>query len=287
MFDGYDLPKGVTECDIGDMRISFIDANEDCEYNGAIPHFHSAFELQYVKRGRVFLKNNVKTLALSEGEFIILPPNFFHRTEIKENTERYALLFYILPKSNNSGSFSEYEHYSSLLDGIDDAILGNNPEIAQIIKKICDVEDDIAKTHKLKIILPMLFLLLTDVVKNSAQVKNTTVSKNARRKSSRAALRGMIDDYISLNYADDSLVEKTANLINMSRRNTARVVNELFGMSLSELIVRQRMNCALSFITESNMPLLEIAGKVGYNSYSAFYKAFIKFYGSSPESYRV
>ena len=73
----------------------------------------------------------------------------------------------------------------------------------------------------------------------------------------------------------------------MSNRNTARIIKELFDSSLSELIVRQRMNCALSFITESDMALSDIAQRVGYNSYSAFYKAFKKYYGATPESYRV
>ena len=38
----------VIECDIGDMRVSFVDANEVREYDGPMQHFHSAYELQYV-----------------------------------------------------------------------------------------------------------------------------------------------------------------------------------------------------------------------------------------------
>ncbi len=284
--DGYYLNQGIIECDIGDMRLSFVDANFPNAFDGPVPHFHSVFELQYVKSGKLIVKNNVKTVSLTGGEFILLPPNFFHRTET-EDLERYALLFSISPISEGAGSFSEYEYYSSLLNGTDDFVVERSEELASIIDKITEIGLDAKKAHRLKILLQMLFLTLTDMLSQKQQSKGSSSRKAKGCKSSRAALRGILDDYISINYAEEGMIEKISNLLHMSRRNTTRVINDIFGASLSELIIRQRMNCALVFITESDMTLSEIADRVGYNSYSAFYKAFVKYFGASPDSYRV
>lgn len=281
------LNQGITECDIGDLRVSFLDANVPREYEGIVPHFHSVFELQYVKEGSLSVKSNASSMDTSYGDFILLPPNYFHWTEKTQNTDRYALLFSLSPIKENNGGFSEYEYYTALFDSLSDCYISRSEDISFIIKKISALYMDRGCEHKIKILLSMLFVTLAEHLNESIPEEKAKRPKRGRGKSSRTAIRGMIDDYISLNYAEDGIIEKISNLLHMSRRNTSRIINELFGASLSELVIRQRMNCALGFITESDMPLSKIAEEVGYNSYSAFYKAFVKYYGSSPDYYRV
>ena len=282
----YYLSKWVTECDIGDLHVSFLGANDKGEGGENHPHFHSAFELQYIKYGAMELKTNQSTLSVSRGEFVILPPNYFHRTLPSDDIVRYSILFTLSRIKKGESAFSEYEHYSAVFENITTCFMARMADVTYIMEKVSELKFDAVDEHKLKILFSMLFVALSDKIEQVFPINKSSGNKKGKGKNSRAALCSLIDDYISLNYAEDGLIDKISEVLHMSRRNTSRVIDDLFGMSLSELIIRQRMNCALGFIKESKMQLSEIADKVGYNSYSAFYKAFIKYYGASPDTYR-
>ena len=281
------LSKWVTECDIGDLHVSFLDTNEKREYAQNLPHFHSAFELQYISKGSMKLKSNNSTFTVSDGELVIIPPNFFHRTIPSSDIERYAILFTLSPIKKAEQEFSEYEHYSAIFENITSCFMARDADITYIMEKVSALSLYPGVEHRLKVLFSMLFITLSDKIEQVFPISNSKNKKYGKGKNSKAALRGLIDDYISLNYAEDGLIDKISDILHMSRRNTARVVNELYGASLSEVIIVQRMNCALGLIKESGMPLSEIAERVGYNSYSAFYKAFVKYYGASPDTFRA
>ena len=277
----------VIECDIGDMRVSFVDANEVREYDGPMQHFHSAYELQYVKAGEVYLKTNNSRITLKQGQYVIIPPDYFHWTEVSEGTERYSVLFTYSPLLNKNSGFSEYERYTDILHSLAEPAVSCSENVDFFASALYSLQPYPNMLHKLKILMQGLFVYSATGIENNLKKYEKSDKNRGRVRKERPQLRGTIDDIITLRYNEDGLMNKISGMLHMSNRNTARIINELFDCSLSELIVRQRMNCALSFITESNMPLGDIAQRVGYNSYSAFYKAFKKYYGSAPESYRV
>ena len=77
-----------------------------------------------------------------------------------------------------------------------------------------------------------------------------------------------------------------AKALNMSSRNCSRVVKNLLGKSICELVTQQRMHIAKSLITKTDRQLSDIAEAVGYKTYVAFFTAFKKYYGISPNLLR-
>ena len=74
--------------------------------------------------------------------------------------------------------------------------------------------------------------------------------------------------------------------LNLSRRQTDRTVQRLFGESYQSLIKTRRLQQAKLLIQQSDMPFTEIAEKVGYHSYTGFYLALKNHFEQSPDELR-
>lgn len=77
-----------------------------------------------------------------------------------------------------------------------------------------------------------------------------------------------------------------ADEIAMSRSAFAARFKELVGESPMQYITRWRMNMAVTWLKEENVPVTELAERVGYQSEAAFSRAFKRFIGVSPGSVR-
>jgi AraC-type DNA-binding domain-containing proteins len=58
------------------------------------------------------------------------------------------------------------------------------------------------------------------------------------------------------------------------------------GQSFKELIIMQKMCQACFYLTNTEMPVYEIAEKIGYDNLGFFYKKFEKLYHMTPQTYR-
>ena len=53
-----------------------------------------------------------------------------------------------------------------------------------------------------------------------------------------------------------------------------------------ELLMRKRFQRALMLLVETELPVEQIAAKIGYENYSYFYRQFKAHYGVTPGQYR-
>jgi AraC-type DNA-binding domain-containing proteins len=58
------------------------------------------------------------------------------------------------------------------------------------------------------------------------------------------------------------------------------------GQSFKELVITQRMCQACFYLTNSDMPVYEVADRIGYDNLGFFYKKFEKIYKMTPQMYR-
>lgn len=88
-------------------------------------------------------------------------------------------------------------------------------------------------------------------------------------------------------YRDPNLTIFTlARTIGTNRTYLTRAFRECYGESFSERINRLRIEEAIRLMTESpQMPLHEVATRVGYNSPTSLYRNFIRLYHCSPSEY--
>ena len=72
--------------------------------------------------------------------------------------------------------------------------------------------------------------------------------------------------------------EILASVLSLSQRQTLRIVNNLTGHTINDLILKQRMNVGIAAIKNTDFTLKQISEMVGYETYSGFYIAFNKFF---------
>ena len=81
-------------------------------------------------------------------------------------------------------------------------------------------------------------------------------------------------------------VESLANEVAMSRSAFTARFTTLVGEPVMHYVARWRMNVALTWLKADNVPLVEVAGRLGYESEAAFRRTFKRVTGFSPGAVR-
>ncbi|MBE6911440.1 MAG: AraC family transcriptional regulator [Ruminococcaceae bacterium] len=93
-------------------------------------------------------------------------------------------------------------------------------------------------------------------------------------------------NYIKTHYSQHISVTRLTELLGVSQPYLYRIFKEAFGKSPKAFICEYRINRASKLLTETDLPVSEIALSVGYSDSFAFSKAFSSIRGLSPSEYR-
>lgn len=86
---------------------------------------------------------------------------------------------------------------------------------------------------------------------------------------------------------EDLTLNMLAKEIDIPAHHLSKILNERLNVNFSKFINRYRIEEAkLLLIRETEIPVINIAYEVGFNSLSTFYSAFLKFTGVAPAKYR-
>lgn len=87
----------------------------------------------------------------------------------------------------------------------------------------------------------------------------------------------LIERFFSEKYAEDVTIDDLALILNLSPRQTERLVILYNGLPFRKELCKVRMNMARELMKNPELSLSEIATKVGYRSYAGFWKAYKKY----------
>ncbi len=99
------------------------------------------------------------------------------------------------------------------------------------------------------------------------------------------ALRAAIE-FTESRLADNISAGDVARAAHLSERSLQRRFGENVGMTWSESLTRLRMIHAVQLLAEDDLSIIQIAGEVGFESLSAFNRAFRKFTATTPSEFR-
>lgn len=92
-------------------------------------------------------------------------------------------------------------------------------------------------------------------------------------------------NYITRNYQTVTL-KTAAKHFHLNPNYLSSVLKAKTGMTFQELLIRQRIQAAQQLLSNSGLPVTEIARQVGYDNTSFFYKKFREITGKSPADLR-
>lgn len=146
----------------------------------------------------------------------------------------------------------------------------------------CQIEEKERELHQYARFID-LWLLYAEYLNNNSLVKTSSGYRfthddfAAIRAASKLKLEN-IDEYISAkDMADEALLH---------HRKLKAGFKEMYGMTLKDWVVEQKLQHASDQLKKTNKTLLQIAVACGYRTVSALIKAFKKRFGTTPAAYR-
>jgi YesN/AraC family two-component response regulator len=92
-------------------------------------------------------------------------------------------------------------------------------------------------------------------------------------------------EYIDENYVENLSLENCANRVHISPGYVTRLCNKYLGMSFKAWLNEVRIREAINLLRNTDLPIKDIAGRVGYNNLNYFYRQFNAVTGATPKNY--
>lgn len=234
-------------------------------------HDHNAFELYYLCRGEREYFIGDQFYKIGEGDLVLIPANFLHRTAGKGAT-RFLLYF-------SEGFLRRY-----FTDEILSALPLERPLIFRPNENLrSEIEKELTSmlSEYANVATPLMASRLCHLLFRIANAPNgyATDPFSDRR-------IGQIVRYINENYSEITDIEQIAAHFFISKYHLCRTFNKNFGLPLVSYLNTIKIRAAAELMKNERLNLTEIATRSGFNSSSYFCKVFKDEKGVSPTVYR-
>ncbi len=92
----------------------------------------------------------------------------------------------------------------------------------------------------------------------------------------------LIDDY----YKEKDRLTSEMNKLGVSANHMALIFKQQYGLTPSQYLNNTRGYYAMKMLAETNLPIIDIAGELGFDTLSSFYRFFKKQTGTTPREFR-
>lgn len=240
-------------------------------------HFHANHELYFLEKGKTVHFVGDQIYLLNEGDMVFVPGGIFHRTDNNDTdyVERHLFFYdedlidedympYIEELKRNNYIKIPRKHIHRITD------------IARKMSYEIEHENlDYLKMQKLYLheLLIMIFRL---------RVTDSEPRTNA--------LHQIIQDiltYISTNVNADLSLPTLSAKYSVSPSHLSKQFKNMTGMGLNEYINIARVTAAEKILLSTDMPIMEVAMKCGFNDSNYFARVFKKLKGVTPKKYSM
>lgn len=261
------------------MNVLLTDENRDYYFNKrenvkgsvATEHYHSSFELYYMKEGKCNYFIEDRSYDVVSGDIILIPAGTIHRTNYNSRTHSRNLINFvenfISPEILAAAYELGYLYSNRALSSHIDAIFALIEE--EYYKK------DALSIHALKTHTEQLLLLMirSGNEKKRESEGNATVEKAVK--------------YIQENYMNEVRLSAVARLMNVSAEHLSRIFKKETGFGFNEYLTLYRLQRAEYILAnEPGRAIGEIAYFCGFNDSNYFSYKFKQHYGVSPTKAR-
>lgn len=271
------------------MEDRHVCVNKESRFTYIPEHIHTVIELVYVYAGECTQVIDGQRITMRQGSICLLDTNVPHSVEyldkgdvvITIEMQREYLTQGFLQRLGNNGIINGFLINALSLDAAHNQYLlfkkQDENSIHSIIQQLL-CEYYAPQICSDKIIDALMVLLFCGIMR---QYRNQAFSNlpNVRWK--------IIDilEYIENNYLTATL-QSTAKHFGFHPNYLSTCIKQKTGRSFKELLILQRMYQASFYLTNTDLPVYEIAEKVGYGNLGFFYKKFEEIYKVKPAAYR-
>jgi AraC family transcriptional regulator len=127
-------------------------------------------------------------------------------------------------------------------------------------------------------------VLAMQLIRRYSYFQNVQVSRGGMSpRKLRTAIEFMNDN---LNREQDVSIPAVAEAVGMSYFHFSRVFKQSMSISPNNYLIKRRIERAKKFLAETDIPVIEIALRIGFTSQSHFTTTFRRLVGATPKAYR-
>lgn len=236
-------------------------------------HSHIAYEVIFVTKGSLEVRTQSEN-TVYERRIVVIPPSISHYT-VPSQEGCYCLLFSIEKAKDNDSQAKYLNEY--LQKGISDFELSD--DVVYYIDAFSrkSMENTHSAEKSAALLAELIFREIISFVTPSASIDT---------KKSEAWYVGAIETYINVHIRDKITLSDIAKHVYLSNKQVSRIIKRVYGVTLSEIIARKKLEIAQMYLKNSDMKIKDIASKVNIGTENYFYTLFKKYNGISPLEYR-
>lgn len=258
------------------IRCCFVVSNNfgnDVVHNNNY-HFHSMYEIHIPIKHEFSIITDNTELALKPEEVCVIPPNSIHC--INDSNIPRAGLRFSFSKGNNL-----FENVYGQLK-VPTVIKAKNI-YEKYISLACKYNDAGVSDF---MVSDVLFHALYEIAFNFSEKKSSIAQKKIPLASDTLDSE-KIENFLNLNYGDKIHLKDLAQYLNLSERQTQRIIKKLFDVTFASLLNKRRLIIAGFLLKTTDMSIDEISHISGFEDKSYFYRKFKGFFNTSPALYRT
>ena len=251
-------------------------------------HTHTdAMEIIKITSGKVSIIVGTERFDAKEGDIVYIPPTMisgvdangdkaslrgivFNTSIIEENMENFDTEIFYMFYLQSKSKIAHFKPTSPVYPALDVCIANCYEE--HISKDVC---------YKLPI-RANIYLLMTSLLRyycGSKDESDKMIYHNVLR------LRPVMD-YITENYCKKIYIEKLSDMIGVSADYFTKMFKDSIGKTPIEYINGLRINRAMQLLSETELPMAEIAESTGFCNPNYFHKIFKQYMETSPLVFR-
>lgn len=189
-----------------------------------------------------------------------------------------------IEKAQNNEIFSEFNIDINLISkkltlNNDIYIMRATQQIQHIFMEMYNVDNDMKVDYlKIKVLELLLFLSHTDF--EIIQDKKRYYPKN------QIETVKSIKNYLSQNLGIKPDFNKLAQEYNININTLRKLFKEIYGVPIYTWFKQYRIEYSIELLKSTDIPIIEIANKIGYSNPSKYSAAFSKYVNMTPQQYR-
>lgn len=249
------------------ISIVRFDANQPL--NIAPGHSHEETEFLFVEEGSFKISINDDFLSVSAGDIVLLNANVPHSVADKTPTV-YSVLFSDIELSGLPAG--------NLIPDTEHPILDARSDYFYYLRYLEDAAREFAQepvkdNGAAAFLLTAMLLKIIRAKFNDQPVQNLSIAERTKR-------------YIEQNYHIELSLNDLANQFFVSPYHLSHTFKDEVGISPIQYLIQHRIKVAQNLLQNTDLPVSEIASKVGYPNANYFNLIFKKIVGTSPGKYR-
>lgn len=248
-----------------------------CEFH---PHSHSAFTVTAILAGRMAATIGAESFDLSAGQIALTSANQNHSAsaaavEFVSIAISPILVGEMVIETGLARASAEINFRASVV--IDEAITGLSRQVAEEMATLSPGHEAMLDALARQIVIHLLRHHFT--VRQSSRMELSRAGPVDRRL--RRAIEFMHD-----NFSRELALEEIASAAYLSEYHFARVFKQITGLTPHAYLANIRLERARKLLSETLLPISQIAAMVGYQSQSHFTKIFKAVTGVTPGAFR-